>query len=160
MSRRRRLMVGAAMVAALVAAASAAASGPQITRFSFEDDYVDTVTCPGMLLDTHLDGRVAVQEFSSTRAQVHQQFVYTVTANGKTFVDNESFMEFANPSTGVSRFVGTTINIQVRHYGNLLADRGTVTIDFTTDPPTISREGGPHPFLHDGYGVLCDYLAS
>ena len=93
-------------------------------------------------------------------AQVHQRLVYRAMGNGKSFTDNESFTEFANPETGVSRFVGTTINIQVPHYGNLLVDAGTLTIDFTTDPWTVLHEGGPHPFYHGGYGPLCDYLAS
>jgi hypothetical protein len=82
-----------------------------------------------------------------------------LAAEGRRRLDDGD-AETANPSSGVSRFVGTTINIQVPGYGNLLAEGGTVTIDFTTDPITITREAGPHPFLHDGYGVLCDYLAS
>jgi hypothetical protein len=113
-----------------------------------------------MLLNTELEGHVTIWELSPTRAQVHQRLVYTVTANGRTFVDNESFTEFANPETGVSRFAGTTINIQIPGHGNVLADRGTLTIDFTTDPWTILHEGGPHPLFHEGYGALCDYLAS
>ena len=44
--------------------------------------------------------------------------------------------------------------------GNVIADCGTITIDFTTDPWTVLHEGGPHPLLHEGYGALCDYLAS
>ena len=160
MSRSRRLVLRASILAALIASASATAAGPDITRVSFEDSYVDTQTCPGMALDTHLEAHVTVQSFSATRAQVHQRFVYTVAANGKTFTDNESFTEFANPASGVSRFSGTLINIQVPGYGNVLADRGTITIDFTTDPWTVLFEAGPHPFFHGGYGPLCAYLAS
>jgi hypothetical protein len=160
MSKSRLLVLSASLVTALVASASATATGPEITRFSFEDAYVDTYTCPGMELDTQLEGHITAQLFSETRAQVHQRLTYTVTANGKTFVDNENFMEFANPESGVSTFAGTEINIQIPGYGNLLADRGTITIDFSTDPWTVVREGGPHPFIHDGYGALCDYLAS
>jgi hypothetical protein len=160
MSRSKRLMLGAAIVAALAASASAPAARPDITRFSFEDAYVDTQTCPGMLLNTELEGHVTIRELSPTRVQVHQRLVYTVTANGRTFVDNESFTEFANPETGISRFAGTTVNIQIPGYGNVLADRGTITIDFTTDPWTVLHEGGPHPLFHEGYGALCDYLAS
>jgi hypothetical protein len=95
-----------------------------------------------MALDTQLEASVAIQLFSPTRAQVHQRFVYTVSARGKTFTDNESFMEFANPTSGVSRFSGTEINIQVPGYGNILADRGTITIDFSTGSPTVLFEGG------------------
>ena len=45
-------------------------------------------------------------------------------------------------------------------YGNVLADRGTITIDFSTDPWTVLFEAGPHPFFNGGYGPLCAYLAS
>ena len=92
MRTSRRLMLGASILAALIAPASATAAGPDITRVSFEDRYVDPQTCPGMALDTQLKASVAIQLFSATRAQVHQRFVYTVSANGKTFTDNESFM--------------------------------------------------------------------
>jgi hypothetical protein len=160
MSRSKRFMLGAAIVAALASSASAPAAPPDIIRFSFEDAYVDTQTCPGLQLDTELEGHVTIQELSPTRVQVHQRLVYTVTANGRTFVDNESFTEFANPETGISRFAGTTVNIQVPGRGNVLADRGTITIDFTTDPWTVLHEGGPHPLFHEGYGALCAYLAS
>ena len=44
------------------------------------------------------------------------------------------------------------ISIQVPGHGNVLADHGTITIDFTTDPWTVLHEGGPHPFFHEGYG--------
>jgi hypothetical protein len=160
MSRSRLLMLSAALVTALVSSTTATASRPEITRFSFEDAYVDTQTCPGMELDTELEVHVTLRVFSATRVQVHQRLVYTVSANGKTFVDNEGFTEFANPGTGISTFAGTTINIQIPGYGNVLADRGTITIDFTTDPWTVVHEGGPHPLFHEGYGALCEYLAS
>jgi hypothetical protein len=160
MSTWRPFTLGAAVLAALIASATATAARPDITRESFQERYVDTQTCPGIELDTRLEAHITVQSFSATRAQVHQRFVYSVSANGKTFTDNESFTEFADPSSGVSRFSGTAINIQVPGYGNILADRGTVTIDFTTDPWTVLFEGGPHPFLHGDYGPLCAYLAS
>jgi hypothetical protein len=160
MSRYRRLILSASVVAALVASTAATAAGPEITRFSFEDRYVDTQTCPGLALDTELEGHVTVRAFSETRVHVHQRLIYTVTGNGKTFTDNESFTEFANPDVGVSRFTGTTINIQIPGYGKLLADSGAITIDFSTDPWTVVHEGGPHPFFHDGYGALCAYLSS
>jgi hypothetical protein len=160
MSSSRLLMLSAALITALVASTTATASRPEITRFSFEDAYVDRQTCPGMELDTELVAHVTLRVFSPTRVQVHQRLVYTVSANGRTFVDNESFTEFANPENGISRFAGTAVNIQVPGHGNVLADHGTITIDFTTDPWTVLHEGGPHPLFHEGYGALCDYLAS
>lgn len=160
MSRSKRVVLGASLVAAFVVSATATAAGPERARFSFEDSYVDTQTCPGIPIDTHLEGRVSVSAFSDTRVQVHQRLVFTATANGKSFTDNESFTEFANPETGVTKFAGTTINIQIPGYGNLLVDAGTLTLDFSTDPWTVVHEGGPHPFFHEGYGPLCEYLSS
>jgi hypothetical protein len=32
--------------------------------------------------------------------------------------------------------------------------------DPTTDPWTVIHVGGHHPLFYDGYGALCDYLAS
>lgn len=160
MSRSKCLTLGAAVVAAFIVSATAVAAGPEITRFAVEDRYVDTQTCPGIPLDTRLAGQVAMRAFSDTRVQVHQRLVYTVTANGKRFTDNESFTEFVNPETGVVKLAGTPINIQIPGYGNLLADRGTITIDFSTDPWTVIHEGGPHPFFHEGYAALCAYLGS
>jgi hypothetical protein len=160
MTRSKRVVLGASMVAALIVSATATASRPEITRFSFDDHYVDTQTCPGIPIDTHLEGRVSVKVFSATRVQVHQQLVFKGTANGKSFTDNESYTEFANPITGVSKFAGTTINIQIPGYGRLLVDAGTLTIDFSTDPWTVVHEGGKHPLFHDGYGALCAYLSS
>ena len=162
MSTSRHLTLGAvivaAILAALVASTSATAARPEITRFSYEDAYLDTQTCPGIPMDTELEGHVTIRELSSTRVQVHQRLIYTVTGNGKTFTDNESYTEFANPETGISRFVGTTVKIP--GHGNVLADRGTITIDFGTEPWTVIHEGGPHLLFHGGYGPLCAYLAS
>ena len=157
----RRIGLGASMLAAILATAAAAtAAGPEITRFSVQDSYVDTQTCPGIPIQTQLEGNVSVKVFSETRVQVKQRLIYTASANGKTVTDNETFTEFVNPENGVHRFAGTTINIQVPGYGRVLADTGVITVDFSTEPPTVIHEGGPHPLFRDGYGPLCEYLAS
>lgn len=161
MNATRRIGLSASMLAAMLAlAAGATAAGPEITRFSFQDSYVDTQTCPGILIQTQLEAHVSVRVFSETRVQVKQQLIYTASANGKTVTDNETFTEFVNPESGVHRFAGTTINIQIPGYGRVLADTGVITVDFSTDPPTVIHEGGPHPLFHDGYGPLCQYLAN
>ena len=148
MTSSKRVVLGASMVAALIVSATATAAKPEITRFFFDDHYVDTQTCPGIPIDTHLEGHISVTVLSSTRVQVHQHLVYRATGNGKSVTDNESFTEFANPETGVSRFAGTTINIQVPHHGKLLVDaNGMITIDFTTDPWTVLPRGRPAPTL-------------
>ena len=163
---QRRLPIRLALVlagAVLVTEAvipTADAAGPGTTRFSFEDSYVDTYTCPGMNLDTRLAGDVVFQVISDTRVQAHQRLVYTVTADGKTFTDNESFTNFTDPTSGVQTFAGTVVSIQVPGYGNVLTDTGILIFDPTKDPPTVLHVGGHHPVFDGGYGPLCDYLAS
>jgi hypothetical protein len=144
----------------LAFAATASGATPEIRRFSFQDSYIDTYTCPGMTLDTRLQGYVVFQMLSETQVQVHQRLIYTVTANGKTFTDNESFTNFTDLTSGVQKFAGTVVNIQVPGYGNVLADTGVLIFDPTTDPWTVLHVGGHHPLFYDGYGALCDYLAS
>ncbi len=161
MNATRRIGLSASLLAAMLAmAAAATAAGPEITRFSFQDSYVDTQTCPGIPIQTQLDAQVSVKVFSETRVQVTQRLIYTASANGKTVTDNETFTEFVNPETGVHKFAGTTINIQIPGHGRVLADTGVIAVDFSADPPTVIHEGGPHPLFHDGYGPLCRYLAS
>ncbi len=155
-----RVLLAATLTTILASAAAANAAGPAITRFSFEDSYVDTGTCPGIPIDTRLEGDVSVVVFSETRVEVHRRLTYRASANGKTFTDNESFTNFTNPATGVQKFAGTVINIQIPGYGNVLVDAGVVVVDFSTDPPTVFHEGGHHPLLYTGYGPLCDYLSS
>jgi hypothetical protein len=151
----------ASTLAVLVAsAATASAAGPYITRFSVQDSYIDTDTCPGMSLDTRLEGHVVFQMLSETRVQVHRRLIFTVTANGKTFTDNESFTNFTDLTSGVQKFAGTVVNIQVPGYGNVLTDAGVLIFDPTTDPWTVLHVGGHHPLFYDGYGALCDYLAA
>ena len=139
---------------------AASAGGPEVTRFSFSDSYVDTQTCPAIPIETQLTGRVSIKEFSETRVQIHQQLVYEGSANGKRFTDNETFTKFVNPQTGVEKFAGTVLNIQIPGHGNVLVDAGVLVADFSTDPPTVHHEGGHHPSFSDGFAALCDYLAS
>jgi hypothetical protein len=154
------IALASALVVLLASAATATASDPEITRFSFEDSYIDTYTCPGLSLDTSLEGHVVFQMLSQTQVQVHQRLIFTVTANGKTFTDNESFTNFTDLTSGVQTFAGTALNIQVPGYGNVLTDAGVLIFDPTTEPWTVLHVGGHHPLFYEGYGALCDYLAS
>jgi hypothetical protein len=86
--------------------------------------------------------------------QVHQNLVYRGRANGKTFTDNESFTMFANPQTGVQKFAGTLLNIQIPGHGNVLKDAGVLVADFSTNPPTVLHQGGKHPLFHNGFRAL------
>jgi hypothetical protein len=152
--------IASTLIALLAPAAPASAATPQTTRWSFQDSYVDTGTCPGMTLDTRLRGYVVAQMISETRVQVHQRLIFTVSANGKTFTDNEAFTNFTDLTSGVQKFAGAAVSIQVPGYGNVLADTGVVIFDPSTDPWTILHVGGHHPLLFDGYGALCAYLAA
>jgi hypothetical protein len=154
------IALASALVVLLASAATASGASPKVTRVSFQDSYIDTSTCPGISLDTRLEGYVVVQMLSETRVQVHQRLIYTVTANGKTFTDNESFTNFTDLTSGVQKFAGTVVNIQVSGYGNVLVDAGLLIFDPTTDPWTVLHIAGRHPLFYEGYAALCDYLAS
>ncbi len=54
----------------LAAAAAATAAAAENTRLSFQDSYVDTQTCPGIPIQTQLDGHASITVFSETRVQV------------------------------------------------------------------------------------------
>ena len=155
----RSLLLASALVASLALSVTAAAA-PVTTSFTLTESYVDTDTCPGIPIQTELTGRVMIRELSATRVQVHQHLVYRGTANGKSFTDNESFTVFANPQTGVEKFAGTVVNIQIPGQGNVLLDAGALIADFTTSPPTVYREAGQHPLFLEGYQRLCEYLAA
>jgi hypothetical protein len=122
MRKRKRLLLIAVALAAISGSAAALAAAPELTRFSFQDEFVDTETCPTIPIATRVEGHVSIHEFSDTLVQVHQRLIFTASANGKTYTDNESYTERIDPGTGIRRFTGTTVSIQIPHYGRLLAD--------------------------------------
>ena len=60
----RRVILGASMVAALVASATATAASRRSRASPSTDAYVDTQTCPGIPIDTQLEGHVSVHRAS------------------------------------------------------------------------------------------------
>jgi hypothetical protein len=91
--------------------------------------------------------------------QVHVAFLAHLSANGKTVTDNDHFTVMFDPTTTVTKFVGTVFNIQAPGVGKLLVDAGNLIYDTSTDPPTVIHIGGPHPAFFGDVAGLCDYLA-
>jgi hypothetical protein len=142
---------------AWAAAASAAPPTKQTDFFSFS--FEDTTTCPGITIVQSNEERDTVIEFSPTKTHIQRHGVATLTANGKTLTSNFSATIFLDPTTTVAKVVGTVYNIQVPGQGHVLLDAGNIVMDFSTDPPTVLHEGGPHQQFSGDVADLCGYLA-
>jgi hypothetical protein len=146
-------------LAMLMFAAIASAAPPTKESFTFSDTFVDTNTCPGVSINTSFIETDTIITFSATRVQVHVAFLAHLSANGKTVTDNDHFTVMFDPTTTVTKFVGTVFNIQAPGVGKLLVDAGNLIYDTSTDPPTVIHIGGPHPAFFGDVAGLCDYLA-
>jgi hypothetical protein len=154
-----RILIG--VVAALVATASVATAGPpSVDRFAFEFPYVDTWTCPGTPLDADFAVQGVDTTFSATKEQVHLRGVTTFAANGKTVSSNFHVLISIDPTTTVQTISGTVYNIQVPGLGTVLLDAGTITVDVSTNPPTVLHIGGPHQQFSGDLAALCTYLGA
>src|SRR5262249_18347832 len=131
-----------ALLATGAAVASAASPTKEVHFSSFS--FTDTTTCPGITITQSNEERDTVIEFSSTSVHVQRHGVATLKANGKTLTSNFSAMIFLDPTTTVAKVAGTVYNIQVPGLGHVLLDAGNIVMDFSTDPPTVLHEGGPH----------------
>ena len=151
-------LAGAA-VAALALAGVAAADPPSKEVFPSDFSFEDTTTCPGITIHQSNEERDTVIVFSPTRVQVQRHGIATITANGKTLLSNFSAKIMFDPTTTVSKVVGTVYNVQVPGAGTLLHDVGNIVFDFSTDPPTVLHVGGPHQQFSGDVAALCSYLA-
>ena len=156
--RRLWVALGLAFIA-LMFAAIASAAPPTKESSTFSDTFVDTDTCPGVSINTSLTETDTIITFSATRVQFHVKSIFQLSANGKTLTDNDDFTIMFDPTTTVFKYVGTVFNIQAPGVGNLLVDAGNLIFDVSTDPPTVTHIGGPHPAFFGDVAGLCDYLA-
>jgi hypothetical protein len=86
----------------------------------------------------------------------HETSVNTVTANGKTLVDNDSFNVVVDRTSGVATYRGVVFNIQAPGVGSLLMDTGILIFDAQGN---VLFQGGPHPAYHGDVAGYCEYLA-
>jgi hypothetical protein len=156
---RTLLALVTAALAAVAFAAGASADPPSKDVAFFEFSFEDTWTCPGITITQSNSERDTVIELSATRLQVQRHGVATLAANGKTLTSNFSAKIFLDPTTTVAKVVGTVYNVQVPHAGTLLLDAGNIVMDFSTDPPTVLHEGGPHQQFSGDVAAFCGFLA-
>jgi hypothetical protein len=134
-------------------AGTARADRPQVETFS--GSFTDTGTCPGITIETTFDIRLIIFEESEDTFVAHHDEIYTLTANGKTLIDND---HFNTRFTGdVLRYTGAVFNIQGPGAGKLLMDVGILI--FNGETGEVIFQGGPHPAFYGDFQALCDYLA-
>jgi hypothetical protein len=157
----RTALLAAVVLAALAFASTAAADKP--IRGTFDDTvvFVDTEVCAAYGFDVH----VVQHEFgffdiwsnkdgSFKKAEVHQNYDATISANGKTIVERDTYNVFVS-ADGTARFTGATVHIQGPN-GIVVHDAGQVV--FNPDG-TIAYAHGPHDQLVDGVS-FCPALAA
>jgi hypothetical protein len=152
-------LVAFILVVALTLAASAGADLPAKETFPSSFTFDDTTTCPGITITQHNEERDTIIEFASTEIHVQRHGIATVTANGKTLTSNFSATIMFDPTTTVTKVVGTVYNVQVPGLGTLILDAGKIVFDFSTDPPTVLHVGGPHEQFFGDVASFCNYLA-
>ena len=147
----KKLALIIATVAALgVVAGQAAADPPRVEEFS--GSFTDT-SC-GFPIEGSFEGRDIVIEDSEDFVHVHTNVVVTLTANGKTLIDNDAFTFIAEE--GTESYRGAVFNIQAPGVGKLLMDVGILIVD---EEGNVIFQGGPHPAFYGDVEALCAYFA-
>jgi hypothetical protein len=150
-SSTRIALVAAVVVGALASATAASADKP--TRGTFDDTvvFVDDEVCAAYGFDVHVVQHefgffdiYANRDGSFAKAKVHQNYDATITANGKTLVERDTYEITITPDG--ARYTGATVHIQGPR-GIVVHDAGQVV--FNPDG-TIAYTHGPHDQLVDG----------
>jgi hypothetical protein len=149
--------------AALLFAGTASAAKP--FRGSFDDTlaFVDSEVCAAapwgfdVNVVQHVYGFFEVFSFnpdgSEAEGRVHINYDATISANGKTIVERDTW-EITSYPDGSDRFTGSSHHIQGPG-GIVLRDAGQVV--FNADD-SVNYAHGPHPVLIDGVS-FCPALA-
>ena len=150
-SRRRWRALGTAAAATALSigltAAPASALPPTQGEFEVNDTFVDPEYCAdwGFAFDVvhHETVSWAVYRDNDgdfTKAIVHADVRYTLTANGKALVERDRITEIYTPDG--RREVGLWTHIQGDHAGLVLRDAGRLVFD---GDGNLLRADGPHP---------------
>jgi hypothetical protein len=145
-----------------ISAAPAAAATPDRGTYDITDSFTDTEVCAAapwgfdvFVPTEHEYGFFDVffdREGNFVKVIVHSNYDATITANGKTIVERDTW-EITYYPDGTSRFTGSIVHIQGPG-GIVVRDAGQVV--FNTDG-TVSYSHGPHQQLE---GVsFCPALA-
>lgn len=156
-------LTGLVLAGALFLAGPASAATPSRGTFDDTQVFVDPDVCAAAPwgFDVHVVqheyGFFDVffnQDGSFAKALVHMNYDATISANGKTIMERDTWEITAYPD-GTSRFTGSTVHIQGPG-GIVVKDAGQVV--FNADG-SISYAHGPHEQLIDGVS-FCPALAS
>jgi hypothetical protein len=149
--RRAGLAVIVSAALALCVAPAAGATPPQRGTFDFTDSFTDTEVCAAapwgfdvFVPVEHEFGFFQVfvdQQGNFLKAIVHNNYDATITANGKTITERDTWTTFFYP--GGSRDVGLTVHIQ-GPWGVVVRDAGQIV---RAPDGTVLYTRGPHEQL-------------
>jgi hypothetical protein len=150
----------AALVAALAMAAPAGATQPFRGTFDFTDSFTDTEVCAAEGFDVFVPVEHEYGFFTGffdrqgnpSRAIVHSNYDATITANGKTIHERDTWTTFFYPDG--SREAGLTVHIQGPG-GIVQLDAGQIVRDANDN---VLYTHGPHPQLNGE--TFCPALAA
>lgn len=156
-------LLGAVLATALLLPGTASASKPFKSSFDngFET-FVDPDVCAAapwgfdVNVVQHEYGFFDVffnQDGSDAKAVVHQNYDATISANGKTIVERDTWETTFYPD-GTSRFTGSSVHIQGPS-GIVVKDAGQVVFN---EDGTVNYAHGPHEQLIDNVS-FCPALA-
>ena len=159
----RVLLVGVISVAALLFVGAASAAAPLRGSFDNTDVFVDPDVCAAA--PWGFDVNVVQHEFgffdvffnadgSFAKVIVHNNYDATISANGKTIVERDTWETTFYADNGTSRATGSSVHIQGPR-GIVVRDAGQVV--FNADG-SVSYSHGPHSQLIDNVS-FCPALA-
>ena len=149
--RRFTTVCSVLSAAALCLTAQAGAAPPERGSFDFSDTFTDTEVCAAepwgfdvFVPIEHEYGFFVVftdQDGNFVRAIVHTNYDATITANGKTILERDTYTQFFYPDGG--REAGLTVHIQGPG-GIVQLDAGQIVRDADGN---VLYTNGPHPQL-------------
>jgi hypothetical protein len=158
----RRLVLFGFLALAGISAAPARATTPFRGTYDFRDSFTDTEVCAAapwgfdvVVPDEHGYGFFDVfidRQGNPAKVIVHSNYDATITANGKTIVERDTWETTYYPD-GTSRTTGSVVHIQGPG-GIVIRDAGQVV--FNADG-TVSYSHGPHQQLEGA--SFCPALA-
>lgn len=138
----RFLIAAVVAVIALAAASTAGAGTPtkvvDVKSLSFVDDETCAFTIQGTLERVR-----TTTTFENGDVKRHVDLELTSTANGKTWIERDSYNVFIDAASNVWEIVGSFTHTRVVGGGTILLESGRITYDVATDT-IVDLHPGPH----------------
>jgi hypothetical protein len=152
--RMKVLLLALAVIVLGVFAAQGSAARPTVEEFDFS--FTDTESCPGVTIEIAGSERDIILSETEDQVIVHVNVVQTLSANGKTLIDNDAFNVVIDFAEGLATYRGVVFNIQAPGVGVVLMDVGRLIVN---EEGEVIFQGGPHPAFFGDVEGLCSYLA-